>query len=203
MWLWALLPICLAVFGTVGIWTVPVVRGDLIPAGIFSSIGISITGYFQESVLMGVHLLAGFLGPAYLIWVHLYLTYRAQDQCWVGPAWMTCCTLCTILFTAASVCEWALVMLFLCLFGLFGAEFRRIDCLHLTVQKPALKNASVEMNGLVLNGEDHGCPPLDADLLSQTRIEPVSLSAGHRPTISPRTVALALGVSPVARDSTE
>ncbi|KAK9535420.1 hypothetical protein VZT92_007803 [Zoarces viviparus] len=41
------------------------------------------------------------------------------------------------------------------------------------------------------------------DPRSQTRIEPVSRSVGHHPKISPRTVALALGVSALARDSTE
>ncbi|XP_042248269.1 modulator of macroautophagy TMEM150B [Thunnus thynnus] len=229
MALWALLPVFLAVFGTVGIWTVfaiAVTNGSVnitegmpfishcgtyspqsclfsqvcnicsvlalwivvirfqqvrdygnhgkvniasIVLGFISSIGISIIGNFQQSVLMGVHLLGAFLaffvGLGYF-WVQLFLTYRAkpcQDQCWVGAVRATCCTLCTVLViimsilhntgytSGAAVCEWALVMVFFCLFGLFAAEFRHIDCHHLTVQKQALKNergpSSREMNG--------------------------------------------------------
>ncbi|KAF7648677.1 hypothetical protein LDENG_00153260, partial [Lucifuga dentata] len=71
--------------------------------GFISSIGISIIGNFQQSVMMEIHLLgaflAFFLGMTYF-WVQLYLTYRAkpsQDRRWVGPARATCCVLCTIL----------------------------------------------------------------------------------------------------------
>ncbi|TDH02658.1 hypothetical protein EPR50_G00155070 [Perca flavescens] len=232
MWLWALLPICLAVFGTVGIWTVFAVAvtngsvnltegvpyisqcGSYIPQSCFfsqicnicsflalcivlisfqhvrefgnhgkantasivlgsiSSVGISIVGNFQQSVLESIHLLGAFLsfflGLAYF-WVQLFLTYRAplsQDRCWVGPARATCCTLCTILLivmtvltetgfpSGAAVCEWALVMLFFGLFGLFAAEFRHITC-HLTVRTQAIGNdcspASIEINGHVPN----------------------------------------------------
>nr|ACQ58927.1 Transmembrane protein 150 precursor [Anoplopoma fimbria] len=260
MWLWALLPVCLAVFGTVGIWTVfavAVSNGSVnltegvpfisqcgtyqpqsclfsqicsicsvlalwivvirfqqvrdcgnhgkaniasIVLGFISSVGISITSNFQQSVLKSIHLLgaflAFFLGLAYF-WMQLFLTYRAQpsrDRCWVGPARATSCSLCTILVVAsillkdrrlqterlkrkglriqtqttslvvfhntgspseAAVCEWALVMLFFCLFGLFAAEFRHIDCHRLTIQKQALGDgrspASVEINGHVAN----------------------------------------------------
>ncbi|XP_070704621.1 modulator of macroautophagy TMEM150B [Pempheris klunzingeri] len=233
MWLWVLLPIGLAVFGTVGIWTVFAISvtngsvnltegipyisqcGTYIPQsclfsqvcnicsvlglwivvirfqqvrdfgnhgkanivsivlGFISSVGISVTGNFQQSVLMKVHLLgaflAFFLGLAYF-WVQLFLTYRAgpsQDRGWVGPARATCCILCTILVIVMSVLrntgyrsgaaasEWALVMLFFCLFGLFAAEFRHIDGCHLTVQKQALGNvctpASTEINVQVAN----------------------------------------------------
>ncbi|KAF1379243.1 hypothetical protein PFLUV_G00174050 [Perca fluviatilis] len=210
MWLWALLPVCVAVFGSVGIWTVFAVAvtngsvnltegvpyisqcGTYIPQscffsqicntcaflalwivlirfqqvrdygnhrkantasmvlGFISSVGISIVGNFQQSVFGSIHLLGAFLafffGLAYF-WVQLFLTYRAppsQDRCWVGPARATCCTLCTILLivmivlastgfhSGAAVCEWALVMLFFGLFGLFAAEFRHINY-HLTV----------------------------------------------------------------------
>ncbi|KAF3700442.1 Modulator of macroautophagy TMEM150B [Channa argus] len=213
MWLWALLPISLAVFGTVGIWTVfavAVTNGSVnltegipfisncgtynpqsclfsqicnicsvlslwivviryqqvqdygdhgkaniasIVLGFISSIGISVIGNFQQSVLMGIHLfgafLAFFIGLAYF-WVQLFLTYRAepsQDRCWVGPVRALCCTFCTILVFAmsilhntehpsgAAVCEWTLVMLFFVLFGLFAAEFRHIDCHQLIVQR--------------------------------------------------------------------
>ncbi|XP_058509616.1 modulator of macroautophagy TMEM150B [Solea solea] len=216
MWLWALLPVCLAVFGTAGIWTVfavAVTNGSVnltekipyisecgtynpqsclfsqicnvcsvlalwvvvirfqqvrdcgghgkvnitaIVLGFISSIGISVIGNFQSSVLLEVHLLGAFLsffvGLAYF-WLQLILTYHAepsQDRCWVGPARATCCILCTVLVitmvvlhfigfrSGAAVCEWVLVMLFFCLFGLFAAEFRHIDCHHLTVQKQAL-----------------------------------------------------------------
>ncbi|XP_070780066.1 modulator of macroautophagy TMEM150B [Enoplosus armatus] len=231
MWLWALLPVCLAAFGTVGIWTVfaiAVTNGSVnltegvpyisqcgtynpqsclfaqicnvcsvlalwivgirfqqvrdygnhgkantasIVLGFISSVGISVIGNFQQSVLKKIHLLgtflAFFLGLAYF-WVQVFLTYRArpsQDRCWVGPARVTCCILCTILVivmsvlhntghsSVAAVCEWALVLLFFCLFGFFAAEFRHIDCLHLTVQKQALESspASVEINGNVAN----------------------------------------------------
>ncbi|XP_073349683.1 modulator of macroautophagy TMEM150B [Pagrus major] len=218
MWLWALLPVCLALFGTVGIWTVfavAVTNGSVnltegvpyisecgtytpqsclfsqicnicsllalwvvlirfqqvkdfgnhgkaniasIVLGFISSAGISVLGNFQQSVLKSVHLLgallAFFLGLAYF-WVQLYLTYRAQpskDRCYVGPVRATCCILCTITVilmavfhnigypSAAAMCEWILVMLFFCLFGLFAAEFRHIDCHQLTVQKEALEN---------------------------------------------------------------
>ncbi|KAM7372284.1 hypothetical protein PAMP_009463 [Pampus punctatissimus] len=218
MLLWALLPVSLAIFGTVGIWTVfgiAVTNGSVnitngvpyislcgtfnpqsclfaqicnicsvlalwivvirfqqvrdygnhgkaniasIVLGFISSVGISVVGNFQQSVLMGIHLLGAFLaffvGLGYF-WVQLFLTYRAQpsqDRCWVGPLRAICCILCTILVivmsilhntgytSGAAICEWALVMLFFCLFGLFAAEFRHIDCHHLTVQKHALRN---------------------------------------------------------------
>ncbi|XP_056144666.1 modulator of macroautophagy TMEM150B [Lampris incognitus] len=211
MWLWALLPVCLSVFGIVSVWTVfgiavsngsvnltegfpfisqcgsytpqsclfsqicnicsvlglwiVVIRfqqvrdyGDhgkanisSIVLGFISCIGISILGNFQQTVLMQVHLLGAFLtffvGLAYF-WVQLWLTYRAQpcqDRQWVGPARATCCTICTILIITMSVlhntghrsytavCEWVLVMVFFCLFSLFAAEFRQIDCHRLTV----------------------------------------------------------------------
>uniref|UniRef100_A0A8C2ZDR5 Transmembrane protein 150B n=1 Tax=Cyclopterus lumpus TaxID=8103 RepID=A0A8C2ZDR5_CYCLU len=261
MWMWALLPVCLAVFGTVGIWTVLAVavsNGSVnltegvpyiskcgtyppqsclfsqicsissvlalwivairfqqirdcgnhgkanaasVVLGFISSIGISIIGNFQQSILKNIHhlgvFLAFFLGLAYF-WVQLFLTYRAPpspDRCWVGPARATCCILCTILVIAsilpndrklqterrkrkgrthththtrtlvvlhntgspswAAVCEWALVMLVFCLFGLFAAEFRHIDCHQLTVQRAALADqrntASLEVNGYVAN----------------------------------------------------
>ncbi|TKS91683.1 Transmembrane protein 150B [Collichthys lucidus] len=232
MWLWALLPVCLAVFGTAGIWTVfavAVTNGSVnltegfpyisqcgtynpqsclfsqicnicsvlalwivvirfqqvrdfgnhgkaniasIVLGFISSLGISLIGNFQQSVLMNIHLLGAFLaffvGLAYF-WVQLFLTFRAQpsqNRCCVGAARTTCCVLCTILVivmavlhntghpSGAAVCEWALVMLFFCLFGLFAAEFRHIDCHQLTVQKQAVGHAghspgTLEMNGCV------------------------------------------------------
>uniref|UniRef100_A0A7N6A7N1 CWH43-like N-terminal domain-containing protein n=1 Tax=Anabas testudineus TaxID=64144 RepID=A0A7N6A7N1_ANATE len=215
MWLWALLPICLAVFGTVGIWTVfgiAVTNGSVnltegvpyistcgsynpqsclfsqicntssvlglwivvirfqqvrdfgnhgwvntasIVFGFISCVGLSILGNFQSILEIHVFgaLLAFFVGLAYF-WVQLILTYRAepsQDRCWVGPVRATCCTICTILAFAmiglhrmrypspAAVCEWTLVMLFFCLFGLFAVEFKHIDCHRLTVQKRALE----------------------------------------------------------------
>lgn len=235
MWLWALLPVSLAVFGSVGIWTVfaiAVTNGSVnltegvpfisecgtynpqsclfsqicnictilalwivvirfqqvrdygnhgkaniagIVLGFISAAGISIIGNFQQTVLKSIHLLgaflAFFLGLAYF-WVQLFLTYRtqpSQDRCWVGPARATGCILCTILViimvalyntgfpSGAAVCEWVLVMMFFCLFGLFAAEFRRIDCHHLTVQKQkqALRNdsrpVSVEISNYATN----------------------------------------------------
>lgn len=56
--------------------------------------------------------------------------------------------------SAAAVCEWALVMVFFCLFGLFAAEFRHIDFHRLTVQKQGLKSdrpTSIEINGHAAN----------------------------------------------------
>ncbi|KAM9844003.1 modulator of macroautophagy TMEM150B [Aulostomus maculatus] len=233
MWMWALLPVCLAVFGTVGIWTVfaiAVTNGSVnltegvpyisecgtfnpqsclfsqicnicsvlalwivvirfqqvrdyghhgraniasIVLGFISSVGISVTGNFQQSILMGVHLLgaflAFFLGLGYF-WVQLFLTYRAEpseDRCWAGPARALCCILCTILViimsilhnigypSGAATCEWAVVMLYFCLFGLFAAEFRHVDCHHLIVQTRVLRNdcspATIEINGHVAN----------------------------------------------------
>ncbi|XP_033999582.1 modulator of macroautophagy TMEM150B-like [Trematomus bernacchii] len=226
MWLWALLPICQAVFGTLGIWTVfavSVSNGSVnltkgfpyisdcgsykpqsclfsqmcnicsvlalwiviirfqqvkdfgnhgkaniagIILGFISSVGISIIGNFQISAVKSIHLLGAFLafilGLAYF-WVQLLLTYRAgpsHDRCWVGPVRAACCSLCTLLVvlilvlrhtgspSGAAVCEWVLVMLSFGLFGLFAAEFRHIDCLHLTIQKPSLGDSSVVVNSL-------------------------------------------------------
>ncbi|XP_034750297.1 modulator of macroautophagy TMEM150B [Etheostoma cragini] len=99
MWLWALLPICLAVFGTVGIWTAKVAE--------------------RHNFLNTVTVLAG-----------------------------------TGFHSGAAVCEWALVVLFFCLFSLFVAEFRHINC-HLTVREQATGNdsssTSTEINGHVAN----------------------------------------------------
>ncbi|XP_041813831.1 modulator of macroautophagy TMEM150B [Chelmon rostratus] len=232
MWLWALLPISLALVGTAGIWSVFVIAvangsvnltegfpyisecgtynpqsclfsqicnvcsvlavwivvirfqqvrdfGDHGTANILSivwgfiaCIGISVLGNFQQSVLMGVHLFGAFLtffvGLAYF-WLQLYLTYRARPSrggCCIGPIRAICCALCTILVifmavlhnvgyrSAAAVCEWALVMVFFCLFGLFAAEFRHIDFHRLTVQKQGLKSdrpTSIEINGHAAN----------------------------------------------------
>ncbi|KAM8723099.1 modulator of macroautophagy TMEM150B isoform 1-T3 [Acanthopagrus schlegelii] len=233
MWLWALLPVCMALFGTVGIWTVfavSVTNGSVnltegvpyisecgtytpqsclfsqvcnicsvlavwivvirfqqvkdfgdhgkanvasIVLGFISSVGISVLGNFQPSVVQSLHLLgtflAFFLGLAYF-WVQLYLTYRAQpakDRCYAGPVRAICCILCTVSiilmavlhftgrYSAAAICEWILVMLFFCLFGLFAAEFRHIDCHQLTVQKGALEHehrpSTIEINGYVTN----------------------------------------------------
>uniref|UniRef100_A0A3P9BF18 Transmembrane protein 150B n=1 Tax=Maylandia zebra TaxID=106582 RepID=A0A3P9BF18_9CICH len=254
MQLWALRPVCLAFFGTAGIWTAAVVmftalkeprdsliclsaasqcgtsnpqsclfsqvcniccflalwvvairfqqvrdygdhgKGNIasIVLGFTSSISISVTGNFQQSVLMIIHtvgaVLAFFLGLAYF-WVQLYLTYRAQpsqDRWWVGPVRATFCIICTVTVivsilpvfkllhaiqdnafahmsifhitgfsSGAAACEWILVMSFFCLFGLFAAEFRHIDCHSLTVQKQMFTNdrshASIEMNGYVIN----------------------------------------------------
>lgn len=58
-------------------------------------------------------------------------------------------------YSAAAICEWILVMLFFCLFGLFAAEFRHVDCHQLTVQKGALERdhrpSTIEVNGYVTN----------------------------------------------------
>ncbi|XP_076020701.1 modulator of macroautophagy TMEM150B [Genypterus blacodes] len=216
MWLWTLLPVCLAVFGTAGIWSVFAIAvsngavnltegvpyiskcGSAIPQscifaqicnicavlalwivvirfqqvrdygghgkvnitsivlGFISCIGISIIGNFQQTAVMQVHLLGAFLaffvGLAYF-WLQLVLTYQSKaskDRCWVGPIRASICSLCTVLVvvmailhntgnrSSGAVCEWLLVMLFFCLFGLFAAEFRHMDCHVLTVQKRAL-----------------------------------------------------------------
>lgn len=223
MWLWALLPVSLAVFGTAGIWVVyamsvsngtvniterfpyisecggftpqstifsqycnicaflglwiAVIRfqqvrdyGDhgkanilSLVLGFLSCLGISVLGNFQESVQGTVHLVgaftAFFVGLGYF-WVQLFLTYRARpshDRHWVGPSRALCCCLCTALVvamvalantghsSAAAMCEWALVMAFFCLFGLFAAEFRHIDCHRLTVQRHDLKTRANSM----------------------------------------------------------
>ncbi|XP_055799347.1 modulator of macroautophagy TMEM150B-like [Salvelinus fontinalis] len=245
MWLWALLPICLAVFGIVGIWVVfgiavsneTVNITDRIPyisecgtynpqscifaqicnicailalwvvvirfqqvrdygqnskvniasivLGFISCVGISIIGNFQQSVVIGIHLLGAFLtffvGLAYF-WLQVWLCYKAQpfkDRHWVGPLRATFCSICSVLVitsiltdhtaggrspfsenvsslvilhttsykSGAAVCEWALVMSFFVLFGLFGSEFRHIDFHQLTVQKQGLKTQST--NGVV------------------------------------------------------
>ncbi|XP_070836771.1 modulator of macroautophagy TMEM150B [Chaetodon trifascialis] len=231
MWLWALLPICLALFGTVGIWSVfaiAVTNGSVnltdsfpyisecgmynpqsclfsqicnisavlglwivvirfqqvrdfgchgksniisIVLGFIACFGISVVGNFQQSVMMGAHLFGAFLtfvvGLAYF-WVQLYQTYQVQPPrgCCIGPIRAICCTLSTILVismavlhnvsypSVAALCEWALVMIYFCLFGLFAAEFRHVDFHRLTVQKQGLKNnppASVIMNEFAEN----------------------------------------------------
>ncbi|KAI4821811.1 hypothetical protein KUCAC02_007393, partial [Chaenocephalus aceratus] len=175
MWLWALLPICQAVLGTVGIWTVFAVSvsngsvnltegfpyisecGSYNPQScLFSQmcnicsqvkdfgnhgkaniagIILGFIGNFQQSVVKSIHMLGAFLA------FFLGLAYF-----WV------LCTLLVVLMvvlhntgspSGAAVCEWVLVMLFFGLFGLFAAEFRHVDCHHLTIQKPSLGNASV------------------------------------------------------------
>ncbi|XP_039976771.1 modulator of macroautophagy TMEM150B isoform X3 [Xiphias gladius] len=196
MWQWALLPICLAVFGTVGIWTVfavAVTNGSVnltegVPyiskcgtynpqsclfsqvCNICSVLALWIVVIrFQQVKDYGNHgrantasIVLGFISS-----VGISVIGNFQDRCWVASARATCCILCTILVivmsvlhnrgypSGAAVCEWALVMLFFCLFGLFAAEFRHIDCHHLTVQTQALRNdcspASTEMNGYAAN----------------------------------------------------
>ncbi|KAJ8254386.1 hypothetical protein COCON_G00209980 [Conger conger] len=214
MWMWALLPILLAIAGTVGIWAVfgmafangtvnltvefPYIStcGTYNPQscvfsqivnicaflviwvvvlrfqqirdfgqdskvniaslvlGFISALGISVLGNFQQSVVMQAHLLGAFLaffvGLAYF-WLQVWLTYKAEpnrDRRWVGPVRIGFCSLCTVLIltmavlhntgfrSAAAICEWLAVMAFFVLFGLFGAEFRHIDCHRLTVQTP-------------------------------------------------------------------
>ncbi|XP_055050578.2 modulator of macroautophagy TMEM150B [Misgurnus anguillicaudatus] len=225
MWAWALLPVTLAVFGTIGLWVVygiavsnntvnikeefPYIStcGSYNPQsclfsqicniccmlalwiisirfqqirdfgcasrtntaslviGFISSIGISILGNFQPSVLLGVHLLgaalAFFLGLVYF-WIQTWLTYSAQpsrDRRWVGPVRIILCSMCTCFVVCmvvlhitgyrseAAICEWALVMCFFALFGVFAAEFRHIDLHKLTVQKEGMKKANEE-NGV-------------------------------------------------------
>lgn len=211
---WALLPISLAVFGTVGLWAVygiAVANGSVniterfpyistcgsyapqsclfsqicsicsvlcvwvvcvrfqqvrdlgggcrvntasLVLGCISSIGVSILGNFQQSVVLSVHLMGAFLafilGVAYF-WLQAWLTYKAEpssDRRWVGPVRMVLCSTSTVLVLSmavlhnvtgfrseAAMCEWALVMCFFLLFGAFAAEFRHIDCHQLTVQK--------------------------------------------------------------------
>ncbi|MCI4385021.1 hypothetical protein PGIGA_G00045600 [Pangasianodon gigas] len=222
MWTWALLPVFLAVFGTLGIWTVfglavsnetvnltvefpyistcgtynpqsclfsqicnicsvlalwiVIIRfqqvRDLncssrvntasLVLGFISSIGISIVGNFQQSVVMGAHLLGAFLaffvGLAYF-WLQVWLTYHAKpshDKKWAGPARIIFCSLCTCLVfvmsvlhntgyrSAAAMSEWALVMCFFMLFGIFSAEFRHIDFHELHVQNEGSSKSSLE-----------------------------------------------------------
>ncbi|XP_060758616.1 modulator of macroautophagy TMEM150B [Neoarius graeffei] len=221
MWAWVLLPVILALFGTIGIWTVfalavsnetvnltiefpyistcgtynpqsclfsqicnicsvlalwiVIIRfqqvRDLncasrvntasLVLGFISSIGISILGNFQQSVVKGAHLLGAFLaffvGLAYF-WLQVWLTYYTKPSCeqkWVGPARITFCSLCTCLVLAMSVlhntgyrsasaiCEWALVMCFFMLFAVFSAEFYHIDCHELHVQNEGLSKISL------------------------------------------------------------
>ncbi|XP_051742431.1 modulator of macroautophagy TMEM150B [Ctenopharyngodon idella] len=232
MWAWALLPVSLAVFGTVGLWVVYAIAvsnntvniteefpyistcGSYSPQsclfsqicniccvlalwivtirfqqirdlgrashlntaglvlGFISSIGISILGNFQQSVVNGVHLLgalmAFFLGLAYF-WVQAWLAYYSppsRDRRWVVPVRVILCSQCTCLVicmfvlhgtgfrSEAAMCEWALVMCFFALFGIFAAEFRHIDFHKLTVQKKGIKTAS-DANGVWTLQEIH------------------------------------------------
>ncbi|KAF5893279.1 transmembrane protein, partial [Clarias magur] len=164
MWMWALLPLILAAFGILGVWTIfgiaisngtvnltvefpyistcgtynpqsclfsqicniccmlalwiVIIRfqqvRDLncascvntvsLVLGFISSIGISILGNFQQSVLISVHILGAFLaffvGLVYF-WIQVWLTYHAKpsnDKKWVGPARIILCSICTCLF---------------------------------------------------------------------------------------------------------
>lgn len=54
----------------------------------------------------------------------------------------------------AAMCEWALVMCFFALFGIFAAEFRHIDFHKLTVQKKGMNTAS-DANGVWTLQEIH------------------------------------------------
>uniref|UniRef100_A0A8C7F8M8 CWH43-like N-terminal domain-containing protein n=1 Tax=Oncorhynchus kisutch TaxID=8019 RepID=A0A8C7F8M8_ONCKI len=133
--------------------------------GFISCVGISIIGNSQQSVLIGIHLLGAFLaffgGLAYFQ-LQVWLCYKAhpfKDRHCVGPLRATFCSICSILVitmailhntsykSGAAVCEWALVMSFFVLFGLFGSEFRHIDFHQLTVQKQGLKTQIT--NGVV------------------------------------------------------
>ncbi|XP_051989143.1 modulator of macroautophagy TMEM150B-like [Xyrauchen texanus] len=226
MWVWALLPVTLAVFGTVGIWVVygmavsnntvniteefPYIStcGSYNPQsclfsqicniccvlalwivsirfqqvrdlgcasytntaslvlGFISSIGISVLGNFQQSVVKWAHLLgaflAFFLGLAYF-WVQAWLTYHAQpshDRNWVGPVRIILCSLCTVSVicmgvfhitgyrSEAAFSEWALVMCFFALFAIFAAEFRHIDFHKLAVQKEGMKTDNNNTNSV-------------------------------------------------------
>ncbi|KTG03496.1 hypothetical protein cypCar_00032939 [Cyprinus carpio] len=128
--------------------------------GFISSIGISILGNFQQSIVMGAHLLGVFLtfflGLAYF-WVQAWLSYHSllsHDRKWVVPVRVILCSLCTCLIicifvlyntgfrSEAAICEWALVMCFFAFFAIFAAEFRHIDCHKLTVQNNERKSTS-------------------------------------------------------------
>ncbi|XP_026065215.1 modulator of macroautophagy TMEM150B-like [Carassius auratus] len=126
--------------------------------GFISSIGISIIGNFQQSIVMGAHLLGVlltfFLGLAYF-WVQVWLSYYRplSHRKWVVSVRIILCCQCTflvicifVLYTTgfrseAAVCEWILVMCFFALFAIFAAEFRHIDCHKLTVQCKERKSA--------------------------------------------------------------
>ncbi|XP_012991371.2 modulator of macroautophagy TMEM150B isoform X2 [Esox lucius] len=234
MWLWALLPICLAVFGSVGIWVVfgiavsndtvnftvrfpyisecgtydpqscifsqvchissfltlwiVVIRFQQVRdyghnsrvniasiiLGFISCLGISLIGNFQQSVFFGIHVfgafLAFFVGLAYF-WLQVWLTYKvrpSEDCWWVGPLRAALCLICSVLVvtslvfdtgysSVASISEWALVMSFFVLFGLFACEFRHIDCHQLTVQKRGLSEIyNTSAGGIVLYNTANG-----------------------------------------------
>ncbi|KAL0992674.1 hypothetical protein UPYG_G00096560 [Umbra pygmaea] len=134
--------------------------------GFFSSLGISILGNFRQSVFFGIHVFGAFLafyvGLAYF-WLQAWLTYKAppsKERCWVGSVRAALCSVCSILVVSMAtglmvgsgstgpISEWALVMSFFLLFGLFASEFRHINYHQLSVQKqsdnqfykPALEN---------------------------------------------------------------
>ncbi|KAJ7992118.1 hypothetical protein DPEC_G00275230 [Dallia pectoralis] len=116
--------------------------------GFISCLGISIIGNFPQSVFFGIHVFGAFLaftlGLSYF-WLQVWLTYKAppSDEClWVGPIRAALCTLCSVLVvtmviclifdsahsSVASISEWALVMSFFFLFGLFGCPVFGLDC---------------------------------------------------------------------------
>ncbi|KAK2916036.1 hypothetical protein Q8A67_000410 [Cirrhinus molitorella] len=269
MWVWALLPVTLAVFGTIGMWAVYAIAvsnntvniteefpfistcGSYNPQsclfsqicniccvlalwivtvrfqqirdlgcasylntaglvlGFISSIGISILGNFQQSVLMGVHLfgalLAFALGLAYF-WIQAWLSYYtppSHDRKWVVPVRVILCSLCTcfiicmlVLYSTgfrseAAICEWALVMCFFALFAIFAAEFRHIDCHKLTVQKRERIN-SRDANGLefpqLLGKRERGSRSRAA--VSSEWASPVMISSRSAGTLKRRAALL-------------
>ncbi|KAL2078823.1 hypothetical protein ACEWY4_026508 [Coilia grayii] len=119
-----------------------------------SAAGLSLLANFQVSEWFAVHMVGAglaFCGGLLYFWLQLWLTLKAepsQDRHWVAPLRALLCSLSTVFLIAmvalhvrglqslSAMSEWALVMTYFLLYGLFAAELRFVDCFHITVQKP-------------------------------------------------------------------
>ncbi|XP_003802956.1 modulator of macroautophagy TMEM150B [Otolemur garnettii] len=122
--------------------------------GLFSALGTSVVGNFQEKNQKPIHLAGAFLafilGNLYF-WLQLLLLWRKKSlpqpgALWIRPLRLGLCSLCTILIvamiilhsqqlrSASAVCEWATAMLLFTLFGLFSVDFSGLDSCTLSLQ---------------------------------------------------------------------
>ncbi|XP_041939099.1 modulator of macroautophagy TMEM150B-like isoform X2 [Alosa sapidissima] len=130
--------------------------------GLISAAAVSVLGNFQVSVWFWVHMsgavLAFCLGLVYF-WLQMWLTLKAepsQDGHWVALLRALLCSLSTVFLlgivvlqvsgfrSLAAISEWALVMTYFLLFGLFAVEFRHVHCFRVTVQEHSGGNKSYD-----------------------------------------------------------
>ncbi|GLD73545.1 transmembrane protein 150B, partial [Lates japonicus] len=204
MWLWALLPVSLAVFGTVGLWTVFAVAVTNGSVNLTEGVPfISECGTYtpQSCFFSQICNICSVLA----LWIVVIRFQQVRDYGNHGKANIVSIVLGFISSVGISVIGnfQQSVLMKIHLLGAFLAFF--LGLAYFWVQLFLTYQAQPSQDRCWVGPARAMCCILCTilDPRSQTRIEPVSLSAGHRPTISPHTVALALGVSPLARDSTE